>query len=504
MQMKNNEWVNMKLLNKPGYQTELKLLFGCVLFVVFLFPLSLFSKESVNPYNDFGVTADNVFLYYKDYESALRFYHEIMGFKLVMSLDTARMYHMANSSYVTPVKGFPEKHNLGSDKPITFTIVTDELSAWKSYLRSNDVPVLSELEMEDASLQEGFVALDPGGYYLNFVKLKSHPKNLKLLQTLDALDTVYVEPKGKGSAGVRLGVKASMTSFYYNDLKAIRWFYEKELGFRTIAKQDHAVVYHTSASGFFRIVDGAHGYHRPIKGKALKKGAMLSLFTDDTVKQWFDFIRVRDDVELRLPKMSDREELKAFAFNDYEDYSIEFDYFPDVDINAGVRASLEKNSAAKPTFDKEHYSLEQSWRGRTKSEKMFFTLGMMNAYAESVSNKAKILGLGEPLTAEETDELYDYAKMIAERNKVKIYREPDLLVSDLFPAFLTQNRHVILIYIDDTLDKYLAIKADKEKLVKSGSYKGEARKNIARRFAKLLSYKEDVVEQKLSKKLNAQ
>ena len=140
----------------------------------------------------------------------------------------------------------------------------------------------------------------------------------------------------------------------------------------------------------------------------------------------------------------------------------------------------------------------------TKEEKMFFTLGMMNAYAESVRHKAKILGLGEPLTAEETDDLYEYAKMIAESNKVKIYREKELLVTDLFPASITKDRHVILIYIDDTLDKYLKIKADKEKLVKTGKYIGEARKNIARRFGKLLSYKNDVVEEKLRKKLNSE
>ena len=146
----------------------------------------------------------------------------------------------------------------------------------------------------------------------------------------------------------------------------------------------------------------------------------------------------------------------------------------------------------------------RTWKGRTASEKMFFTLGMMNAYAEAVKNKAKILGLGEPLSSEETDELFEYAKQIAHHNGVKIYREPDLLVTDLFPAHITRNKHVILIYLDDTLDNYMAIKADKASLLESGQYKGQARKNIARRFAKLLSYSDDVVEQKLKRNINAE
>ena len=147
---------------------------------------------------------------------------------------------------------------------------------------------------------------------------------------------------------------------------------------------------------------------------------------------------------------------------------------------------------------------EKTWQGRTRSEKMFFTLGMMNAYAESVKNRAKILGLGEPLSSEETDALFEYAKVIARHNQVKIYREPELLVTDLFPAHITRNKHVILIYLDDTLEKYLAIKADKASLVQTGKYEGEARKQIARRFGKLLSYSDASIEQKLQRKLNAE
>ena len=42
--------------------------------------------------------------------------------------------------------------------------------------------------------------------------------------------------------------------------------------------------------------------------------------------------------------------------------------------------------------------------------------------------------------------------------------------------------------------QYLAIKADKAALKAEGKYEGEARKEIARRFGRLLSYPDAVIE----------
>ena len=94
----------------------------------------------------------------------------------------------------------------------------------------------------------------------------------------------------------------------------------------------------------------------------------------------------------------------------------------------------------------------------------------------------------------EMDDVMEDAAVIAERNRVEIWRETDFLVTDLYPADVAEGKHVLLIYTDDTLDKYLALKADKAALVESGNYQGEARKDIARRFGRLLSYPEVVID----------
>ena len=84
-----------------------------------------------------------------------------------------------------------------------------------------------------------------------------------------------------------------------------------------------------------------------------------------------------------------------------------------------------------------------------------------------------------------------------------MWRETDFLVTDLYPADVAEGKHVLLIYKDDTLDQYLALKADKAALVAAGEYEGEARKEIARRFGRLLSYPESVIDDLLEQQSGA-
>ena len=80
-----------------------------------------------------------------------------------------------------------------------------------------------------------------------------------------------------------------------------------------------------------------------------------------------------------------------------------------------------------------------------------------------------------------------------------MWRETDFLVTDLYPADVAEGKHVLLIYTGDTLDQYLALKADKAKLVAAGEYDGDAREEIARRFGRLLSYPDSVIDDLLER-----
>ncbi|MDX1405138.1 MAG: hypothetical protein R3192_11395 [Woeseiaceae bacterium] len=123
-----------------------------------------------------------------------------------------------------------------------------------------------------------------------------------------------------------------------------------------------------------------------------------------------------------------------------------------------------------------------------------YHLGVMGGFSEVVKYGVKELALSEVMSPDEMDDILPDALVVARRNGVEMWREPDLLVSDLFPADVAKGKHVLLIYTGDTLDKYLAIKNDKAKLVAAGEYAGEARKEIARRFGRLLSYSEPAID----------
>jgi hypothetical protein len=150
-----------------------------------------------------------------------------------------------------------------------------------------------------------------------------------------------------------------------------------------------------------------------------------------------------------------------------------------------VPTAVAQGQDTKPTIDQRSYNL-----------------GIMGGFAEVVRLGVKKLALSEVMTPEEMDGVMEDAEIIAKRNAVLIWRETDFLVTDLYPEDVAEGKHVLLIYTGDTLDEYLAIKADKAALIASNLYEGEARENIARRFGKLLSYPDEVIDELIAKQAN--
>ena len=128
-----------------------------------------------------------------------------------------------------------------------------------------------------------------------------------------------------------------------------------------------------------------------------------------------------------------------------------------------------------------------------------YQLGIIGAFAEVVKLGVKTLALSEVMSAEEMDHVMHDAEVVAKRNGVMLYRETDFLVTDLYPQDVAKNKHVLVIYTDDTLEKYQQLKADKARLVAAGNYQGKDREDIARRFGKLLSYPDNVIDDLIMK-----
>ncbi|MBJ88369.1 MAG: hypothetical protein CMO98_00775 [Woeseia sp.] len=134
----------------------------------------------------------------------------------------------------------------------------------------------------------------------------------------------------------------------------------------------------------------------------------------------------------------------------------------------------------------------------TTIDERSYSLGLLGGFSEVVRLGIKTLALSQVMLPEKMDALMDDAAIIAQRNDVLMWRETDLLVTDLFPADVANGKHVLLIYTGETLAGYMAIKADKSVLLAEGRYEGQAREGIARRFGKLLSYPVHVIDNLLA------
>ena len=132
--------------------------------------------------------------------------------------------------------------------------------------------------------------------------------------------------------------------------------------------------------------------------------------------------------------------------------------------------------------------------GTPKIDQRSWEIGVITAFAEIVHVGVKRLALSGAMSPAEVNSLWEAATEIANENEVSLYREPDLLLSDLFPADVARGKEVLLIYKGSTLEEYMALKRQKVALLKSGAYTGKAREEIARQFGRLLSYPESGID----------
>jgi len=125
-------------------------------------------------------------------------------------------------------------------------------------------------------------------------------------------------------------------------------------------------------------------------------------------------------------------------------------------------------------------------------------LGVIYAFCEVVNAGVKPLALSEPMTPSDIETILERAKDIANKHDCNLYRETELLENDLFPGARLDGKEILLIYQGNTLEVYKKIKADKTKLEERGEYSESARREISKRFGRLLGYSPKKINQLLS------
>ncbi len=292
------------------------------------------------------IVATNAFYYYEDVEAAWTFYTRTLGFTTAADYGFAKILRVGPTSYLTLVDETEGMHSSTEPKSVTLAVITDEVEGWWDYLSGAGVEMRSGLGNESGVVEEGrphdgFVAIDPEGYLLEFERFNAHPENEALLPVLNGVESLFPDG-GETAPGVvptrprGLGVKGTVLWLYFEDLDAIQTFYRAALGVDILVDQGWAKVYPASLTGFLGFVDGDRGLHQATE----QKGVTVSFFTSD-LPTWLEHLGGVDGFEFRTPEVSPEGSfVRTLVGYDPEGYFLEWDQFQAVDLNEVLLRSL--------------------------------------------------------------------------------------------------------------------------------------------------------------------
>lgn len=299
----------------------------CIMAVILLCLFSNFCQKDLHKMEEsisetLSIQANLVFFYYPDLEEAETFYGSLLGFEKVLDYGFARIFQISPSTFIGLVDETKGMHDPSEPKSVTLSFVTNEIDQWYRYLTECDVPMHRPLNDSSRIPIQGFVALDPGGYFLEFERFLEHPQNTLLHEQLDQAQPLYPPQNQETSRPDNLGILANIIWLYYLDVPEAQAFYENNFGFRLVVDQGFAKVYASSLTGFIGLVDESQGLHRFTR----EKGVNVCFLTDKIDDWHAHFHAKKVKIKDALEEMESIP-VKAFVAFDPGEYFIEFDHF---------------------------------------------------------------------------------------------------------------------------------------------------------------------------------
>lgn len=129
-----------------------------------------------------------------------------------------------------------------------------------------------------------------------------------------------------------------------------------------------------------------------------------------------------------------------------------------------------------------------------------YQCGVIDAFNEVVRTGVKRIALSHPVdTKEEMMELIPFSQQICQQYGNRFYLEESPLLTDLFPISLNKGKYNIIYYRqEEDIRQYLVLKKRKQQLLEQQAYQGEARRQIAVEYGRLLSYSPEAIERYLA------
>ena len=229
----------------------------------------------------FEVRSQITHLYYENVEEALSFYKNTLG----LNETDSNTFQISENGYIT-LHPFDKEHVGGEPKSTAIALLTDQLKEWYSYLQEQNIPIKYTYKPKKDGPHDGFVAIDPGGYLLEFEQFKQHPENEIFMAVLSKTEKM---PTTIDS----LVFYSTITWTYQRDLLKMQKFYEEEFGYRLVADQGWTKIYQTTNSSFIGLVDERRGMEDYADKKAVEIEWKLNKhleFLEYSKKNWTTYL----------------------------------------------------------------------------------------------------------------------------------------------------------------------------------------------------------------------
>lgn len=202
---------------------------------------------------DFGISGQELIWFYRDLPAAKAFYSETLGLKLLEEEQGTVTFQIAGDSRLV-LKSVSETEYSGKEaKSVALALLSDNLPAWYAHLQEQKVEIKYTLKVLPEGAHDGFVAVDPEGYLLEFEMFRQHPENEKLMPELRNMAPQTT------TLGGDLNFYGSVTWLYYVDMLPMENFMTEDLGLVLSADQGWAKIYRVSENSYLGLVDEKRG-----------------------------------------------------------------------------------------------------------------------------------------------------------------------------------------------------------------------------------------------------
>jgi catechol 2,3-dioxygenase-like lactoylglutathione lyase family enzyme len=202
---------------------------------------------------DFGIQSLEVRWFYRDLAKAKDFYQTVLGLELVEETENTAKFLIAGDSFLTLQALANSGYSGKEPKSVALAFLTEQLENWYAHLQEQKVTIKYPLKQNPGGPHDGFVAVDPEGYLLEFETFFQHPENEVLIPELSELQAKSTRH------GEKLQFTGSVVWLYYKDMLPAELFVEESLGLTKSADQGWAKVYKLSQNGYLGLVDGLRG-----------------------------------------------------------------------------------------------------------------------------------------------------------------------------------------------------------------------------------------------------